>query len=99
MRKSLNQWYLEVEKEAVMEMENFKSLVERNEGIILNYFVQGDTNAKAEAINSRIQRFIMTNQGTRDREFFYFRLAKHFTSAPQNGRSPRKNNPNIKHVL
>jgi transposase len=85
MKKELKQWYLEVEKEEVMEMENFKSLVERNEGIILNYFVKGDTNAITESINNKIQRFIMTNQGTRDREFFYFRLAKHFSSAPQNG--------------
>jgi transposase len=84
MRKRLHQWYLEVEKKGVMEMENFKSLVERNEGIIINYFVNGDTNAKAEAINSKIQRFIMMNQGTRDREFFYFRLGKLFSSAPQN---------------
>ena len=81
----MKQWYLDVETEAVMEMENFKSLIERNEGIILNYFVKGETNAKAEGINSKIQRFIMINQGTRDREFFYFRLAKLFTSSPQNG--------------
>jgi transposase len=84
MKKHLNQWYFDVEKDAVMEMENFKSLVERHEGLILNYFVKGDTNALAESINSKIQRFIMTNQGTRDREFFYFRLAMHFSSAPQN---------------
>jgi len=84
MRKRLKHWYLEVEKEGVMEMENFKSMVERNEGIIINYFVKGDTNAKAENINSKIQRFIMMNQGTRDKEFFYFRLTKLFTSAPQN---------------
>ena len=84
MKTRLQQWYLDVEKEAVLEMDNFKSLVERNEGIILNYFVNGDTNAIAEAISSRIQRFIMLNQGTRDREFFYFRVAKLFSSAPQN---------------
>jgi hypothetical protein len=42
---------------------------------IFNYFIKGDTNAIAESINNKIQRFIMTNQGTRDREFFYFRLA------------------------
>ena len=86
LRNLLKQWYLDVETEAVMEMENFKSLVERHEGIILNYFVKGETNAKAEGINSKIQRFITINQGTRDREFFYFRLAKLFTSSPQNGR-------------
>ena len=67
-----------------MEMENFKSLVERNESMILNYFVKGETNAKAEGINSKIQRFITINQGTRDRDFFYFRLAKLFSSSPQN---------------
>jgi hypothetical protein len=84
LKNSLEQWYLDVETETVMEMENFKSLVERNEGMILNYFVKGETNAKAEGINSKIQRFIMINQGTRDREFFYFRLAKLFSSSPQN---------------
>ena len=46
----------------------------------LNYFVKGKTNVKAEGINSKIQRFITINQGTRDREFFYFRLAKLFSS-------------------
>jgi len=49
--------------------------------LIINYFVKGNTNAKAENINSKIQRFIMMNQGTRDKEF----LAKLFISAPQNG--------------
>jgi hypothetical protein len=83
MQKRLQKWYKEVEKNAVMEMENFKSTVERNERMIINYFVKGDTNAIAECINSKIQRFIMTNQGTRDREFFYFRLGKLFSSAPQ----------------
>ena len=73
-----------------MEMENFKSLVERHEEIILNYFVKGETNANAEGINSKIQRFITINQGTRDREFFYFRLAKLFILSTQNGSYPKK---------
>lgn len=83
MRKILKQWYVEVEKSGVMEMENFKSMIERHESIIINYFLKGDTNAKAENINSKIQRLIMMNQGTRDREFFYFRIAKLFSSTPQ----------------
>jgi transposase len=78
LTKDLNWWYLQVEKAEVMEMENFKSLVQRHQAIILNYFVKGDTNAKAEAINSKIQRFIMINKGTRNIEFFYFRLEKLF---------------------
>lgn len=79
MEKNLQRWYDNVEKSGIVEMENFKSLVERNQGIIINYFIKGETNAIAECINSKIQRFITINQGTRDREFFYFRLANFFT--------------------
>ena len=46
---------------------------------VMNYFRFGATNAIAESINSQIQRFIMINQGTGDREFFYFRLQKYFS--------------------
>jgi len=75
----LNEWYRKVEQADIDEMLNFKSLVERNESIIKRYFDKGDTNAIAENINGKIKRFIMINQGTRDREFFYFRLANYFS--------------------
>ena len=42
MRADLRLWYSEVDKENVLEMENFSSLVKRHEGLILNYFVNGD---------------------------------------------------------
>ena len=80
LKQQLNEWFKNVEDEGVDEMMNFKSLVERNILPIMNYFKFGATNAIAENINSRIQRFIMINQGTRDREFFYFRVAKYFSS-------------------
>ena len=76
-------WMLKVEQDEVDEMLNFKSMVERNMLPVLNYFRFGATNAIAEnilvlctkyAVNSQIQRFIMINQGVRDREFFYFRM-------------------------
>ena len=76
----LQKWYKAVEDSEVTEMENFKSIVERNQGLIMNYFVKGETNAIAECINSKIQRFIASNQGTRGREFFYFRLGNYFSS-------------------
>jgi transposase len=69
-----------VEQDEVDELLNFKSLVERFRMPILNYFRFGATKAIAENINSRIQRFITINQGTRDREFFYFRMKKYFFS-------------------
>ncbi|MCP4018072.1 MAG: transposase [Delftia sp.] len=85
MQERLQQWYQNVENTDITEMINFKSLVERHEAMIINYFEHGYTNAIAENINSKIQRFIASNQGTRDREFFYFRLAAKFsTPAPQN---------------
>lgn len=74
----LNAWYRKVEEADIDEMMNFKSMVERNENIIKRYFEKGYTNAIAENINSKIKRFIMINQGTRDREFFYFRLKNYF---------------------
>ena len=79
IKKQLQTWMQKVEQDDIDEMLNFKSLVERHLTPILNYFIFGATNAIAENINSQIQRFIMINQGTRDREFFYFRLKKYFT--------------------
>ena len=75
----LNDWYRKVEQSGIDEILNFKSMVERNETIIKRYFDKGDTNAIAENINGKIKRFIMINQGTRDREFFYFRLGNYFS--------------------
>jgi transposase len=79
LKAELQVWIQQVEKDDIDEMLNFKSLIERNKLPVLNYFRFGATNAIAENINSRIQRFIMINQGTRDREFFYFRLGKYFS--------------------
>ena len=78
-KEDLQIWMQAVESDDIDEMLNFKSLIERNLTPVLNYFRFGATNAIAENINSRIQRFIMINQGTRDREFFYFRVAKYFS--------------------
>ena len=79
LRNRLRQWDKKVEQAEIEEMLNFKSMIERNKLVVLNYFRFGATNAIAENINGRIQRFVMINQGTRDREFFYFRLANYFS--------------------
>lgn len=77
--KQLHQWYENVEISEIDELLYFKSMVESNEEIICNYFINGETNAKAEAINSKIQKFISSNKGTRDRNFFFFRLSIYYT--------------------
>lgn len=75
----LHDWYEKVEESQIDEMLNFKAMVESNEQIITNYFNQGDTNAIAETINGKIKKFISSNQGSRDRDFFFYRLALYYT--------------------
>ena len=79
LKEEIKTWMQKVEQDDVDEILNFKSLIERNMLPVLNYFRYGATNAIAENINSRIQRFILINQSVRDREFFYFRMRKYFT--------------------
>jgi len=79
IKKKLNNWFKEVEIAGIEELLNFKAMIERDLLAVLNYFRYGATNAIAENINSKIQRFVMINQGTRDREFFYFRVDKYFS--------------------
>ncbi len=76
--KILHQWYEDVEESKIDEMLNFKSLIERNQEQVMNYFFKGETNAIAETNNSKIQKFIASNQGARDRDFFFFRLDLYF---------------------
>ena len=77
--KKLKEWYAEVSKEEIDEMMNFASTVAAHEGTILNYFETGQTNAFAESLNSQIQRFVQSNSGTNDRDFFHFRLKGYFS--------------------
>lgn len=79
IEKNLFQWYEDVDVANIDEMANFKSLVESHENIILEYFTNGHTNALAENINKRINSFINSNHGIRNRDFFFFRLKNFFT--------------------
>jgi transposase len=79
LERRLHQWYEDVEKSGIEELMNFSSTVERNQEYICNYFHNGATNAIAENRNGRIKKFISLNQGTRDRDFFFFRLKKYYT--------------------
>ena len=79
LEKGLYQWYEDVELSELTDLMNFSSTVERNQNYILNYFYHGGaSNAMAENRNGKIKKFINSNQGTRDRDFFFFRLKKYF---------------------
>ena len=56
-----------------------KKMIEKHWQDIINYFKVGQTNAKAENMNSRIQKFLSNNYGIKDRDFFLYRLAGYFS--------------------
>jgi transposase len=78
-RESLEKWYLKAKSSDIEEIKNFLHTVKSCEGEILNYFDEGHTNAFAESLNSKIQNFVRSNYGIRDRDFFHFRVKKHFS--------------------
>ena len=74
-----NEWLFQVYEDNVSEMTSFAATVERHEEKIKNYLLTGKTNAPAENMNSKLQRFLTANYGTRDIDFFLFRIAKYFS--------------------
>lgn len=72
--KQLWNWIYEVETCKIEELLNFRNTVENNAEYILNYYQQYATNAIAESTNAKIQGYIRDNKGTRDLDFFHYRL-------------------------
>jgi len=79
MSKRWYEWVFQVEQDNVSEMVSFAASVERHEEKIKNYLRTRKTNAAAENMNSKLQRFITANYGIRDIDFFLFRIAKYFS--------------------
>jgi transposase len=79
IEEQLIHWYDCAEQARLPEIENLIRIIGSNEEKIMNYFKTGKTNAKAEAMNSKIQRFIAANYGVRDKDFFMYRLAHYFS--------------------
>jgi transposase len=79
IEKQLIHWYHCAEQARLPEIENLIRIISSNEEKIMNYFKTGKTNAKAEAMNSKIQRFITANYGVRDKNFFLYRLAHYYS--------------------
>lgn len=65
-------------KSGIDEIKNIAFLVKKNMGQIINYFIAKETNAKAEALNQNLQRFINVNYGARNSDFFLYRVKIHF---------------------
>ena len=79
LENELNNWCDEVNKAKIAAFKAVRKMIEKHQDDILNYFQEGQTNAKAENMNGKIQRFLANNFGIRDRDFFLYRVAGYFS--------------------
>jgi len=79
IEKELFDWYDEVDQSKITALRGVRKMIEKHQDDIINYFKEGQTNAKAENMNSKIQRFLFNNFGIKDRDFFFFRVAGYFS--------------------
>jgi transposase len=79
INRELEQWYNEVKNNNIKEFDATIKMIRKHEDEILNYFSCGHTNAKAERLNGKIQRFLSANYGTKDKDFFMYRIKGYFS--------------------
>ena len=54
-------------------------MIRKHEDEIINFFRCGMTNANAERLNGKIQRFVSNNYGIKDKDFILYRMANYFS--------------------
>lgn len=79
IEKELFLWYDKVEKSKIKAFEPCIKMIEKHEENIINYFYETQTNAKAERLNGKIERFISNNYGVRDLDFSMYRIKGYFS--------------------
>lgn len=79
VERDLYDWLDDVVIARIPAFTAIRKMFEKHFDDIVNYFKTGQTNAKAENMNGKIQRFMANNFGIRDRSFFFFRLAGYFS--------------------
>jgi len=79
LEKTLGDWLVKVETCGIKQFKFIRKMIEKHENEIINYFEAAHTNAKAENLNAKIQRFIIGNYGLRNKDFFYYRLQVYFS--------------------
>ena len=75
---ALTKWFKNVGGSDISELQNFASTVKHHKNNILAYFKTGDTNAYAESLNAKLQRFLRDNSGIKNLDFFLWRIGKIF---------------------
>jgi transposase len=64
----------ELKQTNIYELKNLAYTLKRHIAQIVNYFITKETNAKAEALNNNLQRFVNVNYGARNTDFFLYRV-------------------------
>jgi len=77
--EGLNAWYDEIIKSKIKEFIAPAKMIRKHENEIVNFFICAQTNAKAERLNGKINRFIANNYGVRDKDFVLFRINGYFS--------------------
>ena len=75
----LNSWYDEIKNSKIKEFIAPTKMIKKHENEIVNFFISGQTNAKAERLNGKINRFIAANYGIKDKDFVLFRINGYFS--------------------
>jgi transposase len=79
IKEDLYKWYYSIKNEDVKEFVSVAKMIRKHENEILNFFSCGHTNAKAENLNGKVQRFISANYGIKDKDFCMYRIAGYFS--------------------
>jgi transposase len=77
--KELYQWYARVKNTGLDEFKSVVKMIRKHEYEIVNYFICGQTNARAERLNGKINRFLSNNYGMKDKDFALYRTALYFS--------------------
>ena len=79
IKQDLYKWYHSIKDADMKEFVSVARMIRKHEYEIINFFSRGHSNAKAERLNGKIQRFISANFGIRDKDFSLYRMAGYFS--------------------
>lgn len=79
IEKGLFNWYDKVEMSKIKPFKSVVKMIEKHENEIIAYFSTKITSAKAERLNGKIERFLSNNYGTKNKDFFLYRVKGYFS--------------------
>ena len=74
---NLHKWYQRAS--GIKEFGSVIKMIRKHEDEIINFFRHGMSNARAERLNGKIQRFVANNYGIKDKDFAIYRIAGYFS--------------------